>query len=115
VFAIGGADDLRELADVIDMQTEQMIDIYQKRSGLSREEIRSMMEKETYLDAKTALAKGFADLLDEEPMRVAACAKLDAAKMARLLRAKPTIAATAANQERFMDKPCDDQADGRTP
>jgi ATP-dependent protease ClpP protease subunit len=101
-MVVGNADDLRSSAEIIDMQRDQMIDIYSKRSGLSRDEIGQMMKAETYLTAQQAKAKGFADLIDEAPMRVAACAKLDAASMAKLLRAKPTIAAPAAQTRSYI-------------
>jgi ATP-dependent protease ClpP protease subunit len=104
-MVVGNAEDLRSSADVIDMQRNQMIDIYSKRSGLSRDEIGQLMKAETYLTAEQAKAKGFCDIIDEAQMRVAACAKLDAESMAKLLRAKPSIAAPAApTRSKIMDK-----------
>jgi ATP-dependent protease ClpP protease subunit len=105
-MVVGNAEDLRSSADVVDMQRQQMIDIYSKRTGLSRETIEQLMKAETYLTAEDAKAKGFCDIVDEAPLRVAACAKLDAADMAKLLRAKPSIVAAPAAQPRspIMDK-----------
>lgn len=56
---------------LIDIE-EQMINIYAKRTKKLRHEIKSMLEKETWLDGDAAIAEGFADKKTEEAMPIAA-------------------------------------------
>lgn len=51
---------------------EQMLGIYSKKTGLSKVEIRSMLEKETWMDSKEAIEKGFADKEAEDTVPIAA-------------------------------------------
>ena len=51
---------------------EQMISIYAKRANISKTEIRTMLEKETWLDADEAIEKGFVDKKAEEALPIAA-------------------------------------------
>lgn len=53
---------------------EQLISIYSKKSGLERTEIRSLLEKETWMGADEAIEKGFVDKKVEETMPIAASA-----------------------------------------
>jgi ATP-dependent protease ClpP protease subunit len=53
---------------------EQMIGIYAKKTKLDRSEIRSMLEKETWLDAGAAIDKGFVDSKAEDTVAIAASA-----------------------------------------
>ena len=51
---------------------EQMINIYVKKSKKARHEVKSMLEKETWLDGDTAISEGFADRKTEDTMPIAA-------------------------------------------
>lgn len=52
---------------------EQMISIYQKRmKSISRSEIRSMLEKETWLDAESSMTMGLVDSKAEGKVKIAA-------------------------------------------
>ena len=69
-LAIGEAKDLRHQADVYDEIKEGLINIYRIRTGLSRSKISRMMDEETWMSAKKAIAEGFADRMlyvDENP------------------------------------------------
>ncbi len=59
--AFGKSEDLRRVAELMDSMKAQLVDIYEKKTGLDREEIESMMEKETWLTASRALELGFVD------------------------------------------------------
>ena len=56
----GYASDLRRVADVLDEVKETIINAYQIATGRSRSKISQLMNDETYMSAKTALAEGFA-------------------------------------------------------
>jgi len=60
-ISIGNADDMRKMAGALDTVTESMINIYTKRSGQTREDMRDMLAAETWLTAEQAVEKGFAD------------------------------------------------------
>jgi ATP-dependent protease ClpP protease subunit len=53
---------------------EQMLGIYAKRTGLEKSELRSMLEKETWLGADEAIDMGFVDSKVEDTVAIAASA-----------------------------------------
>lgn len=57
----GNQDDHRESAEFLERMTEKIIDIYQNKTGLDREKIKSMMKEETWLTGKEAYHYGFVD------------------------------------------------------
>jgi ATP-dependent Clp protease protease subunit len=60
-MAMGNAGDLRSTAELLDKIDASIVADYQRKSGLPADEITAMMAAETWLDAKEAVAKGFAD------------------------------------------------------
>ena len=64
--AIGDADDLRKAADDIEKITQPSIEIYTSVSNLDADEIKVMMDAETWFDADEALGYGFATEISEE-------------------------------------------------
>jgi ATP-dependent Clp protease, protease subunit len=70
-MAYGNADDLREMADVLDKIGASLIGIYARRTGLPDDEIKALLDAETWLNAEEAVTKGFADELQAE-LKVAA-------------------------------------------
>ena len=64
--AIGDADDLRKAADDIEKITQPSIEIYTSVSNLDADEIKAMMDAETWIDADEALDFGFATEISEE-------------------------------------------------
>lgn len=73
-FAWGEADDFEKAAESLRKTKENLIDIYEARTGLSREEIATMMDEETWLTAREALEKGFCTSVDES-LQMVACRK----------------------------------------
>jgi ATP-dependent protease ClpP protease subunit len=60
-IAMGNADDMRTLASALDSITESMINVYAKRTGLDRDELRDLLAAETWFSPQDAVEKGFAD------------------------------------------------------
>jgi ATP-dependent protease ClpP protease subunit len=60
-IAMGNADEMRKMAAALDTVTESMINVYAKRTGLERAEIRDLMADETWFSPQAAIEKGFAD------------------------------------------------------
>jgi ATP-dependent Clp endopeptidase proteolytic subunit ClpP len=70
--AVGDASELRDFADLLDKNSAVMIDAYTQKTGLSREDVESLMKAETWMTGAEAVEKGFADVLLPE-MQMAAC------------------------------------------
>jgi ATP-dependent protease ClpP protease subunit/phage major head subunit gpT-like protein len=72
-IAMGDSAELRKSADTLDQIRESLLDIYQKRTGLSRQRISAMLDEETWLSADEAIALGFADAMleTETPINLA--------------------------------------------
>jgi len=64
--AIGNAADMRETANVLDKYKLALIPAYREKTGLDDKEISDMMSAETWMDADTAVEKGFADRKTED-------------------------------------------------
>lgn len=81
-IAIGNAGEMRGVADRLDtIRDASLVPTYQWHSTLSAEEIRALLEAETWMDADEAIAKGFAT---EKVEGLKAAASLDARAMAKL-------------------------------
>lgn len=59
-IGVGGADDLRREADLMDRLNNNYAQVYADRTGLSLEDIKKLMDEETWLTAEDALRFGFA-------------------------------------------------------
>jgi len=56
----GNSDEFIKMADTLAKVSSSMADIYVKKTGLSKEEVQTMMDAETWLSVDEAIAKGFA-------------------------------------------------------
>lgn len=71
-MAAGNRNDLDNTVDrLIDVEN-QLVSIYSNKTKMSKNEIRAMLEKETWLDASQTIEMGFADRIAEEAMPIAA-------------------------------------------
>lgn len=59
------AQEMRDNADVLDKVTQSVREIYAEKTGMDDQGLDLLMNKESYLTAKEALALGFADEIDE--------------------------------------------------
>lgn len=66
----GNHDDLRNVADSIESMYDDLIDIYGSKSVISVEEIKNMVDKETWITAKKAQEYGFAETIPLETNQV---------------------------------------------
>lgn len=57
----GEAKDMRHMADVLDEVKDTIINAYQMKTGRSRKKISQMMDEETWMSPKKAMAEGFVD------------------------------------------------------
>ena len=61
--AAGSQYDFREIADILEKISGNMVDIYASNSSVGKREVREMMKAETYFTAKEAKEKGFIDTI----------------------------------------------------
>jgi ATP-dependent Clp protease protease subunit len=78
---VGNAAAMRKMADTLDQITESIIATYRWHSALSADEIRGLMDAETWMTADEAIANGFAT---EKIEGLQAAAAIDPRAMARL-------------------------------
>ena len=58
---MGGSEDLRKTADLLDKMKGDFVSVYKKKSKKDEKEISDMMDSETWLTSDEAIAAGFAD------------------------------------------------------
>lgn len=74
--AYGNADEMRDIADVLDKIAASLIGTYVSRSGLGEDDVKNLLDEETWLNAADAVEKGFATEMEAE-MKIAASFDLD--------------------------------------
>lgn len=57
----GEAKDMRRYADTMDKIRENILDAYESKTGMARDELGELMDAETYMTAEEAVSRGFAD------------------------------------------------------
>ena len=62
-IAMGDAKELRKAAKTLDVIAEGLVSTYQVRTGKDREELKKMLENETWMSAVTCIEEGFADAM----------------------------------------------------
>lgn len=70
-YVFGDTKDLEKAINSLVTTKESLIDIYEQKTGLSREELSDMMDAETWLTSTEALEKGFCNSIDESLQMVA--------------------------------------------
>ena len=93
---IGGADEMRQYANLLEQVNETICDVYAARTKTKREDCKALMQAETWMTGKEALDRGFADKL--VPNLAVAASVSDPTRFKncpRSLRPKRTRAAAA--------------------
>lgn len=57
----GNAEELTKAAELVDEMSDELAEIYANRTGNDKDDVRAMMKKETWMNAKQALDKKFID------------------------------------------------------
>lgn len=66
-FAIGTADDMRALADILEsIETDMIVPTYVDQTGLPAVELMDMMKSDTWMKAAVCVEKGFADRIGDD-------------------------------------------------
>jgi ATP-dependent Clp protease protease subunit len=72
------SEQMRHQADLLDKIEKEMTDLYSEKSGLTAEQLKPILEAETWYTADEAKAAGFVDEVEGE-LQVAACLRGDTA------------------------------------
>lgn len=72
-YAVGNADELREVADALDKVAGAVAMTYQSRTGLSAQKVDELLAQDTWLTAAEALELGLCDEVTEPALMVACC------------------------------------------
>lgn len=75
-FAYGNADDLRDMAEILDKIGASLVATYAARTGKDEDEIKEMLDAETWLNAEDAVLHGFADEM-QPALKIAASFDMD--------------------------------------
>lgn len=62
----GNAEEMRKTADTLEKTGDSIVDIYSERTGISSDDIRNIMNEETWLSAEEAVEQGWATKLDKK-------------------------------------------------
>ncbi len=78
--AYGDSREMRKTAKTLDEIAEGLITAYQQRTGKTRDQLKKMLENETWMSAGTCVEEGFADRIigQEEAGKAAALVKMSA-------------------------------------
>lgn len=76
VGAYGNAEEMRDMADVLDKIAASLIGVYVARTGLSEADVKALLDDETWLNAADAVEKGFATEM-EVALKIAASFDLE--------------------------------------
>lgn len=116
-LGIGGANDLRKEADLIDRISTAYRQAYVDRSGLSEDDVRSLMSAESWLTAAEAVEFGFAS--EMAPARDVKAAAVPSGRFAKVPQAlarlvefvepRKPVAKSAALVDAVTEPPVDDQ------
>lgn len=63
--AMGEAGDMRKTAELLDKLSDEIANVYEKKTGLNLATIKSMMDEETWFNAEEALEYGFIDRVSD--------------------------------------------------
>ena len=90
-FAMGDADEMRATADVLDGISNGLIATYAKRTGKTNEDIKTLLDAETWFSAEEAVAAGFATTVTD---KVEAKAQFDVDRLPESVKAAWVKAST---------------------
>jgi ATP-dependent Clp endopeptidase proteolytic subunit ClpP len=79
-WAMGNRKDIENTLDRLAIVEDQIVNIYAKKTGMSRDEIKQKLEAETWMDADESIELGFADKKSEEESLPIAASVFDKSK-----------------------------------
>lgn len=102
IYTCGNAKELRKQADDLDTITEASVNAYMNHVNISEEELKEMLDDETWLDCDEALEKGFCTQVVQEEVQVAN--QFCSMKMLQLLKDKRRVNTMPAVEAKVIGK-----------
>ena len=99
---MGEASDMRKYANILEKLSNESADIYSKKTGLPIEQVKDMMNEETWMNAEEALGFGFIDSISDA---VKVAAKVDVSKFKNITsdKVKQTLNINLKNSKMTED------------
>lgn len=107
-YAAGNTNDLLDVIDRLEDVENQLLSIYQKKTGLDRTELKTMLAEETYLDASQSIELGFATGMMEEDQYSNIAASLNPERASQWMRKRPKIVNNTKKIKEKADKQIDE-------
>jgi len=107
-IAMGNAEDMRYVANVLDKASETILALYRKHFNGTEDELKQLLADETYMNASEALSYGFCDEIVES-IQIAASA--DKIKFGNVVFARERFPADFIKQTNGDDKGKEDKRD----
>lgn len=105
-FCSGNANELREMANVLDKISSSMAQGYIDKTGKSAEEIKAIMDAETWMSAQECVGNGFADAIAAESDDAAMSLARSFRSLARL-KAVPEALKPKVDSDVMCSCPCE--------
>lgn len=119
-MAAGDHNDMAKAGEMLEKHRDAILSIYMEKTGKSEDELKAMMDEETWMTAEEALAHGFVDAISEEKEeksmgRALACVDFDKfskaperlAKVAASYRAKQAAPRAQVKGDKMAEKKAD--------
>lgn len=111
-MSAGSAEELRKAADILDEINDSIIPIYAERTGLSEEEIKNLLDDETWMSAEKAVELGFADkVVKEEKNKAKAKDSVELEAFLRSSNYSYSMSATRSAMNDFISKKFNNERD----
>lgn len=101
--AAGNANDLRKQAEDLEKITQASINAYMQIVNIEEDELKEMMDNDTWLNGKEALEMGFATKLIEVAEKEVATQSIRKSLMQKIKEPKKTLAKVTIEEERIED------------
>ncbi len=100
-FVQGNADQLRKAADMLDTHRDGLISVYEKQTGKTKDELKSLMSAETWFNGEQAKENKFATHVTDMAIDFQACAKFN---LERFTKAPAELKASADHKPNTIMK-----------
>ena len=107
----GNAEELRDTADFLDKIDEQLLRVYEARTGKTESQLNTWLEKDTYFTASEAVDNGFADevIPNKTKAKPSAEAKAEAVREISSLSRRYEVSQSLIKELTLMSKETDPQ------
>ncbi len=88
-ITVGNANDLRDTIKTLEIVDAAQVETFAKRTGMKPDAVQKLMDEDRYMDAREAVARGFADVAEGEQRMAALVVDRKALHLPQLPKAGP--------------------------